>query len=104
MQKSIIQQVHELKASGLSKAEVIKKFEGIATAKTVDNYWYTKPKPARKTKKPASKAKKLVTRDDIDAPTQNKSQEHEILRLRQKLAATRTIMRGLIEYSGLSHD
>lgn len=103
MQKSIIQQVHELKASGLSKAEVIKKFEGIATAKTVDNYWYTKPK-ARKTKKPAPKAKKLVTRDDIDAPTQNKSQEHEILRLRQKLAATRTIMRGLIEYSGLSHD
>lgn len=127
MQATVKAKVLELKHAGKSLADITAELEEQSTRGTIANYFYqdnvdqrakqkAKPKAEAKPKAKA-KAKPIAEDEEIPPlpipkfPDSQVTDEflrlesyRELHKLRTKLAACRTIMRGLIEYAGLSND
>lgn len=127
MQATVKAKVLELKRAGKSLADITAELEAQSTRGTIANYFYqdnankkakAKAKPKAKAKaKPQAKAKPIAEDQEIPLlpipkfPDSQVTDDflklesyREMHKLRTKLAACRTIMRGLIEYAGLSND
>jgi len=129
MQATVKAKALELKRAGKSLADITAELEAQSTRGTIANYYYqdnadkkAKAKAEAKPKaqaKPKAKAKAKPTTEYQEVPPLpipkfpdaqvtddifRLETFRELDKLRTKLAACRTIMRGLIEYSGLSND